>query len=96
MRLLIITNFDTCTPMPNYKLYENITPSTQIPINNPPHLKVRRIQEQAHQATTKSTSNRNSHDPSQEQETNTLEVDSLEGTVAETDADGGARDAHGG
>jgi hypothetical protein len=34
--------------------------------------------------------------PGEEQETNTLPVDSLEGSVAETDTDGGTGDTHGG
>lgn len=96
LRLLIIANFDTCNHIPDYKLYKSRY--TLNPNNTPPHLEseVRRIQEQPHQTTTKRTRDGNSHDPRQEQETNTLEVDSLEGTVAEADADGGASDTHGG
>ena len=56
---------------------------------------MRRINEQSHQATTDGSGNGDSHDPSQEQEANTLEVDGLEGTIAQTDTDGRASDAHG-
>jgi hypothetical protein len=55
---------------------------------------VRSIKEQTHQASTESTGDRDSHDPGKQQETNTLEVNSLEGSVAETDTDGGTGDTH--
>lgn len=55
---------------------------------------MRSVDEQAHQATSKGTSDGNGHDPGQQQQTHPLEVDGLEGTVAQTDADSGAGDAH--
>ena len=60
------------------------------------HLKVRRIKNQTHQASSNGTGNRNSHDPSKEQQTHTLEVDGLEGSVAEADTNCGSGDTHGG
>lgn len=71
----------------------NITPDTNSQRTNQ---KVRRIEEESHQTTSKCIGNRKRHDSSQKQETNALEIDGLEGAVAETDANGGARDAHGG
>ena len=57
---------------------------------------MRSVNEETHQATTKGAGDGNGHDPGEEEEADTLEVDSLEGTVAETDADGGTGDTHGG
>lgn len=56
---------------------------------------VRRIKDQTHQTATKGTGNGDGHDPGKEQETDTLEVDCLQATVAQTDADGGTGDTHG-
>lgn len=56
--------------------------------------KVRSVQEQTHQHTTKGSGDRNCHDPRKDKQTNTLEVDGLECAVTETNADGGAGDAH--
>lgn len=70
--------------------------------NRPPsnltehRLPMRRVQRQTHQTPTDQTGNRHGHDPGEEKEADTLPVDSLEGTVAQTDTDGGAGDAHGG
>jgi hypothetical protein len=52
------------------------------------------VQEETHEASRKSTSNGNGHDPGEEEETNTLEVDSLDSTVAKTDTNGSTSDAH--
>lgn len=60
-----------------------------------PKLKMRRIDKQPHQTTTDSSSDGNRHDPGQDQEPDTLEVDGAEGTVAQANADGGAGNAHG-
>ena len=54
----------------------------------------RGVEEQTHGDTTDEASNGDGHDPGEEQETHTLPVDSLEGTVAQTDTDGGTGDAH--
>ena len=56
--------------------------------------KVRGIEDQAHDATTNKTSDRDGHDPGENQESNTLPIDSPEGAVAQTDAHSGAGDAH--
>jgi hypothetical protein len=55
-----------------------------------------RVEGERHQATTDQASNGDGHDPGEEQQTDTLPVDGLEGAVAETDAHGCAGDAHGG
>lgn len=55
---------------------------------------MRRINCQPHQTTTNQASNRHRHDPREEQQAYSLPVDCLEGSVAETDTDGRARDAH--
>lgn len=57
---------------------------------------VRGINEKTHQTSTNGASDGDGHDPGKQQEADTLEVDSLQGTVAETDADGGTGDTHGG
>lgn len=57
---------------------------------------MRSVNKQTHQATTNGAGDGNGHDPGEKEEAHTLEVDSLEGTVAETDADGGTGDTHGG
>lgn len=63
-------------------------PSTQ------QHLITRRIQRQPHQASTNQARNRDSHDPREEQQTDTLPIDSLKSAIAETHTDRGARDTH--
>lgn len=57
-------------------------------------LKVRSIEEQTHGDTTDKTGNGDGHDPGEEQETHSLPVDGLVGTVAKTDTNGGTSDAH--
>lgn len=54
------------------------------------------VEEESHQHTTEGAGNGNGHDPREEKKTDSLEVDSLEGAVAETNANSGAGDAHGG
>jgi len=56
---------------------------------------MRRIQHQPHETTSQSARNRDGHDPTQTKEADTLPVNRTDGTVAETDADSGAGDAHG-
>lgn len=65
------------------------------PLKKDPLREVRSIKEQSHEATRKSTSNRDSHDPGEYQKTNTLPIDSLGGAIAEADTDGGTGDTHG-
>lgn len=57
---------------------------------------VRRVEEQPHEDTTDGSSNGDSHDPGEDEETDSLPVHGLDGTVAETNTDGGTSDAHGG
>lgn len=57
---------------------------------------VRSVDEQTHQTSSKGTNNGDGQDPTQEQETNTLEVDSPQRAVAQTNSDGGTSDTHGG
>ena len=56
---------------------------------------MRGIEERPHDNTNESTSNGDSHNPCKQEETDSLEVDSLEGTVAKTDTNSGTSDAHG-
>lgn len=79
-----------------YQLYEIIMTTTTAKRLLVTHqcLKVGSIEEQTHQTSTESASDRDSHDPRKQQKTNTLEVNSLEGSVAETDANGGTSDTH--
>ena len=60
------------------------------------HAEVRGVEEDAHEDTAEGAGNGDGHDPGDQQEGDSLEVDGLEGAVAETDADGGTGDAHGG
>jgi len=55
---------------------------------------VRSVKEQAHNDTSKSTGDWNSHDPGEDEETDSLPVDGLEGTVAETNTNCGSSDTH--
>jgi hypothetical protein len=57
---------------------------------------VRGIEDQAHENTTDGTGDGDGSDPGEKEETNSLEVDCLDGTVAETDTDSGTSNAHGG
>lgn len=56
---------------------------------------MRSIEEETHGDTTNETCNGDGHDPGEEQKANSLPVDGLGGTVAETDTDSGTGDAHG-
>lgn len=56
---------------------------------------MRRVEEQTHEHTADGAGDGDSHDPGEDEKADTLEVDSLEGAVAETDADRGTGDAHG-
>lgn len=57
---------------------------------------VRSVENDAHGHTADGTGNGNGHDPREDEETDSLPVYSLDGTVAKTDTDGGTSDAHGG
>jgi hypothetical protein len=57
---------------------------------------VRGVENKAHKHTSKSTRNWDGDDPCEDKEANSLPVDGLDGTVAETDTDGSTSDAHGG
>lgn len=57
---------------------------------------MRRVEDQRHEDTANGSGDGDGHDPGEDEETDTLEVDGLEGAVAQADTDGGARDAHGG
>ena len=59
-------------------------------------LEVRRIEHDTHGQTTNGARNGNGHDPGEYEQTHSLPVHRAEATVAETDTDGGASDAHGG
>jgi hypothetical protein len=54
------------------------------------------IKDKTHKTSPESTSDRDGENPGREQKGHTLEVDSLERTVTETDTDGGTGNAHGG
>ena len=76
------------------------------PHTNPPNIhyvsisasskKVRSIEEETHNHPRQGPSNRDSQDPRQQQQANTLKVDGLDGAIAQSHPDGGARDTHGG
>lgn len=55
---------------------------------------VRRIENQGHEYTSESASDGNRSNPCNDEEAYSLEVDSLEGTVAKTNSDSGSCDAH--
>lgn len=55
---------------------------------------MRSIENQSHDDTCEGTSNWDGHDPGKDKETDSLPVDSLVGSVAKTDTDGGTGDAH--
>jgi hypothetical protein len=57
---------------------------------------VRSIEKKTHENTAKGASDGDGGDPRKHEETNSLPVDSLEGTVAETDTYSGTSNAHGG
>lgn len=54
------------------------------------------VKNNAHNDTGKGTSNWDGKDPGNHEEGDSLEVNGLEGTIAETDTDGGTSNAHGG
>lgn len=60
-----------------------------------PYLVTRSVKRQGHENTTDEASDGDSHDPREEQQTHTLPVHSLEGTVAEADTNSRTSDAHG-
>ena len=57
-------------------------------------LEVRSIKDQAHEYSSESAGHGDSGDPCEEEEANSLKVDSLQGAVAEANTDGSASDAH--
>lgn len=57
---------------------------------------VRSIEEQAHEHSSESAGDGDGGDPGDGEEADSLEVDCLQGAVAEADTDGSASDAHGG
>ena len=57
-------------------------------------LEVRSIEEETHENSAEGTGDWDGHDPGEEKETDSLEVDSLQGTVAETDTNSGTSDTH--
>jgi len=59
-------------------------------------LEVRGVEDNAHEHATDGTGNRDGHDPGEHKKGDSLEVDSLEGAVAETDTNSGTSNAHGG
>lgn len=56
---------------------------------------MRSIQDQSHETSGKGTSDGNGHNPRNQQETDTLPVDSLESAVAESNTDSSTGDTHG-
>ena len=76
------------------RTYKHSTNS--FPSNSNRSNKVRRIKHNTTSHTRNSTSNRNRHDPGEDEETHSLPVDSFHSAVAETDTDSGAGNAHGG
>jgi hypothetical protein len=59
-------------------------------------LKVRGVKGKGHKTSTDETGDGDGHDPGENEEEDSLPVDSLDATVAETDTDGGTSDTHGG
>jgi hypothetical protein len=57
---------------------------------------VRSVEDDSHGDTTDGTGDGDGHDPGEDKQTNTLPVNSLDGTVAETDTNSSTSDAHGG
>ena len=57
---------------------------------------MRGIEKQAYEHTSKRTSNRNSGNPREKKKADSLEVDCLQGTVTETNANGSTGNTHGG
>lgn len=59
-------------------------------------LEVRGVENDTHGETANGTSDGDGHNPGEDEKTNSLPVDSLHSSVAETDTHGGTSDAHGG
>lgn len=57
---------------------------------------MRSVENKTHEDTSKGTGNGDSSDPSNDQKTDSLEVDGLECTITESDTDGSTGDTHGG
>lgn len=57
---------------------------------------MRSVKDNAHDDTGKGTSDRDGHDPGEDEQADTLPVDGLDGAVHETDTDGSTGDTHGG
>ncbi|VUC31347.1 unnamed protein product [Clonostachys rosea] len=57
---------------------------------------VRGVDEQTHEATGEGSGNGDGQDPTGQEETDSLPVDSAPGSIAQTNTDGGTGDAHGG
>ena len=55
---------------------------------------MRSVEDDAHQQSTQQTGDGNSHDPSEPQEPDSVEVDGFQRSVAETDTDRGTGNAH--
>jgi hypothetical protein len=73
-------------------VYPSLAP---VPTFIPLSLEVRSVEQDAHKHTSNGTSNRDCHDPGDDQEADSLPVDGIEGSIAKTNTDGGAGDAHG-
>jgi hypothetical protein len=59
-------------------------------------LEVRGVESKSHEASTDKTGDGDGHDPREDEQENSLPVNSLEAAVAKTDTDGGTGDTHGG
>lgn len=59
-------------------------------------LKVRGVKGKSHKTSTDETGDGDGHDPRENEEEDSLPVDSLDAAVAKTDTDGGTGDTHGG
>lgn len=55
---------------------------------------MRSVENESHENTTKGSGNGDGHDPRKDQETDSLPVDGLVGTVAKSDSDSGTGDTH--
>jgi hypothetical protein len=67
---------------------------TKCPANH--STEVRGVENDSHGETTNGTGDGDGHDPGEGEETNSLPVNSFDGSVAETDTDGGTGNTHGG
>lgn len=57
---------------------------------------MRSVEDDTHGQTTDGTGDGDRHDPGEDEKTNSLPVDGLDGSIAETDTDGSTGNAHGG